>query len=241
MKNILFLILTAASILTAQSKDSTIIFASPDADILAPVHTEQNSAWGVDILLSNNGFGFAGFYRHQYSRDLFGTLTLGIAESKDDNEVEYFDYWGQSFVPGKINRFLMMPVMVGAQYRLFADDITDSFRPYINGGVGPTVVLASPYDREFFSSLSYGRAHYTMGAYIGVGAFFGADMGSLSGINIRYYYVPFPNGIESLQDPDVLVSPGIGETFTPYVIPGKIRKKHDFGGFFITINLGSAF
>ncbi len=241
MKYFLFSFLLGISLLAAQSKDSTIIFSSPDADILTPVQSSYNDAWGVDILLSNNGFGFAGFFRHQYTRELSGTVTLGIAESKDDNEVEYFDYWGQSYVPGKVNRFLMMPVMFGAQYRLFADDITDSFRPYINGGAGPTVVLASPYEREFFNSLGYGRAHYTLGAYVGLGAFFGSEAGSLSGINIRYYYIPFSNGIESLQDPDVLITPGPGETFTPYYAPGKIRKKNDFGGFFITINLGSAF
>lgn len=241
MRHVFLFILIGSVLLSAQSKDSTIIFTSPDPEVTAPAHSDHDRAWGVDILLSNNGFGLAGFYRLQYTRELSGTVMLGIAESKDDNEVEYFDYWGQSYVPGKINRFLMMPVMLGVQYRLFAEDITDSFRPYVNAGAGPTVVLASPYSKEFFNSLSYGRAHYTLGGYLGIGAYFGADMGSLSGINIRYYFIPFVNGIESLKDPDVDVYPGPGETFTPYTIPGKVRKKNDFGGFFITINLGSAF
>lgn len=224
MKNIVLTLFCFGTFLTAQSKDSTIIFSSPEPETQAPIISSYDDAWGVDILLSNNGFGIAGFYRHEYSRDLFGTLTFGIAESKDDNEVEYYDYWGQSYVPGKINRFLMMPLLFGVQYRLFADDITDSFRPYLNAGAGPTLVLAAPYDREYFNSFGYARSHYTVGGFIGAGAFFGSDMGSLSGINIRYYVVPFSGGIESLQE-----------------ITGKIRKKNDFGGFFITINLGSAF
>lgn len=241
MKNFFLSILLTCSFLIAQSKDSTIVFASPELESIKTTPATYNDAWGVDILLSNNGFGLAGFYRHIYSRDLSGTLTFGIAESKDENEVEYYDYFGQSFVPGKINRFLMIPLLFGVQYRLFADDITDSFRPYVNAGAGPTVVLAAPYEREFFNSLSYARSHYTVGGYIGLGAFFGSDLGSLSGINIRYYYIPFSNGIESLRDPDTYVRPQSGETFAPYVIPGKVRKKNDFGGFFITINLGSAF
>lgn len=227
--------------LLPQAKDSSIVFTSPNPDIIAPNRSVQDDGYGVDILLSNNGFGLGGFYRHQYSRDLFGTVVLGIAESKDDNEVEYYDYWGQSFVPGKINRFLMMPVMAGVQYRLFADDITDSFRPYVNAGIGPTVILASPYEREFFNSLKYGRGYYTIGGYIGFGANFGADLGSISGINVRYYFIPVPAGIESLQDPDQDIIPGPTDTFLRYTIPGKIHKKTDFGGFFITINLGSAF
>jgi hypothetical protein len=191
----------------------------------------MGDAWGVDILLSNNGFGIAGFYRHQYSRDLFGTVTLGVAESKDDNEVEYYDWYGQSYIPGKINRFLLVPLHFGVQYRIFADDITDSFRPYVNGGIGPTMVLVHPYrdegtgeQVEYFSSLGLARPHYTLSGYIGIGAFFGSDPGSLSGINLRYYFVPFPNGITSLRNGS-----------------GNIEKKKDFGGFFITINLGSAF
>ena len=241
-KNILFL-LACVSLLTAQSKDSTIVFTSPDPQALKPQQTMLDDAWGVDILLSNNGFGLAGFFRHEYSRNLFGTATFGIAESKDDNEVEYYDYWGQSFVPGKINRFLIMPLLFGVQYRLFADDITDSFRPYVNAEAGPTVILAAPYNREYFSSLSYAQAHYTMGGFIGAGAFFGSDMGSLSGINIRYYYIPVRGGIESLQDPPttyIIPTDGVNPERS-FTVPGKVRKKNDFGGFFITINLGSVF
>jgi len=224
MKNIIYPILFVTSLLLSQSKDSTIIFTSPEQETAKSFESTMDDAWGVDILLSNNGFGLAGFYRHEYSRVLFGTITLGLAESKDDNEVEYYDYWGQSFVPGKINRFLMIPILFGVQYRLFADDITDSFRPYVNAGAGPTIVFAAPYAKEYFNSFGYARSNYTVGGYIGVGAFFGSDMGSLSGINIRYYVVPFSSGIESLQD-----------------ATGKIMRKKDFGGFFITINLGSAF
>ncbi|MDP1677414.1 MAG: hypothetical protein Q8L88_11170 [Bacteroidota bacterium] len=241
MKKIIAVTFIIASILFSQQNDSTIIFESPEQELSKPVQSSFDDAWGADILLSNNGFGIAGFYRHQYTRDLFGTVTLGVAESKDDNEVEYYDYWGQSFVPGKINRFLMIPLHFGVQYRLFADDITDSFRPYVNAGAGPTAVLASPYNREYFNSLGYARTHYTLGGYVGVGAFFGSDAGSLSGINIRYYFVPFSSGIESLQDPETIITPTAGQTFAPYTIPGKIRKKKDFGGFFITINLGSVF
>ncbi len=224
MKNLIAITFIIASSLLSQQKDSAMIFESPEQEFTKPVQSAMADAWGVDILLSNTGFGLAGFYRHEYSRVLFGTVTLGIAESKDDNEVVYYDWYGQSIVPGKINRFLLIPLHFGIQYRIFADDITDSFRPYLNAGVGPTLVLAAPYEREYFNSLRYARSHYTLGGYIGFGAFFGSDPGSLSGINLRYYFVPFSNGIESLQN-----------------VSGRIGRKKDFGGFFITINLGSVF
>ena len=205
--------------------DSTIVFESPNKNLVTAARpSPMLDAWGMDILISNNGFGLGGFYRRQYTNELFGTLTFAISDAKDDNEVEYVTYYGQTIVPGKINRFLLVPLNIGFQYRLFADDILDNFRPYINAAVGPTLVFASPYDREFFNSLGYGQAHYTIGGYVGFGAFFGSDKESLSGINIRYYFVPFSRGIDSMVGGD-----------------GGIQRKKDFGGFFITLNFGSVF
>ncbi len=234
MKKILLLLICVATVLSAQQTDSTIIFESPNKNLTLPTKTEMHDAWGIDILLSNNGFGAAGFYRREFDRELSGTMTFGIADSKDENEIEYVDYWGQTYSPGKINRFLLMPLMLGVQYRIFADDITDSFRPYINAGAGPTLILAAPYEKEWFSSWGYAHSYFTAGGYVGIGAFFGSDMGTLSGVNIRYYFVPVQGGIASMQGPT---------DYTDFANPkpGKVNKKKEFGGFFITINLGSMF
>ncbi|HLP15597.1 MAG TPA: hypothetical protein VK470_05030 [Bacteroidota bacterium] len=212
---------------SANRTDSTIVFTSPRKENPAPAATpeEQNNAWGVDVMLSGNGFGLGAFYRHEYSRDLSGTISFAITDSKDDAEVEYVDWYGQTYVPNKINRFLMMPLYFGTQYRLFADDITDTFRPYVNAGVGPTLILSSPYEREYFNALHYARAHYTAGGYVGFGAYFGSEKSSLMGVNFRYYYIPVAGGIDSMLDPS----------------RGTITKKNDFGGFFITINIGSIY
>lgn len=215
----------------ANAADSTMVFTSPRSDKAAPAAPgDLKHAWGVDVMLSGNGFGLGGFYRKEYSRDLYGTVSFAIAESKDDNEVEYYDWYGQSYVPNKVNRFLVMPLFFGGQYRLFADDITDTFRPYVNAGVGPALILSSPYDREYFNSLHYARSHYTGGGYVGFGAYFGSDKGSLMGVNFRYYYIPVSGGIPSMMNPSL--DPGD---------PAAVIKKTDFGGFFITINIGSIY
>ena len=177
------------------------------------------NAWGMDILISTGGFGLGGFYRREYSRDLSGFVTLSISEAKDDREVEYVDPLGGTYVPGKKNRFLVIPLMVGVQHRLFSSEIRDNFRPYLSAAVGPTLIYATPYKEEFFSALGKGHPYYTVGGYVGIGAFFGSDSAVLFGLNIRYYFVPYSSGIESLDT-------------------GPLKK--DFGGFFITLNVGSA-
>ncbi len=118
---------------------------------------------------------------------------------------------------GKKNRVFLLPVNFGAQYRLFQDAIYDNLRPYLNAGIGPTFVVTTPYEREYFNAFGYAKAKVALGGYFGFGANFGLDKSSLVGINVRYYIVHmFDGGVESLE--------------------GKLR--NDIGGIYLTINLG---
>lgn len=197
--------------------DSTIVFGTIEP---TPISSSAlYNSLGVDIMVSTNGFGLGMFYRHEYSEDFCGFIDFSISEAKDEDEKEFIDpYYGQTFVPGKVNRFLLLPFYVGVQKRLFKDDILDNFRPYITGAVGPTIIYVFPYDEEYFNALGRGRPRYTLGSYFGVGAYFGTARSSLLGLNLRYYYIPYPGGIESLQ--------GIDKT--------------QFGGVYISLSYGGA-
>ena len=202
--------------------------------------TYQN-AWGLDILISNNGLGLGTFYRREFTQDIFGSVSFSISESKDEREVELFDpYLGESFTPGKLNRFLVIPLLLGVQYRVFREDIMDTFRPYVNAGAGPTMIFAAPFIEvigappslqfrqvEFFSSLGKGQAHYTAGGFIGFGANFGTEKSNVFGVNFRYYFTYlFSDGLASRYDNRT----------------GKVlATKNSFGGFFITLNVGMAY
>ncbi|HLF20786.1 MAG TPA: hypothetical protein VI704_08340 [Bacteroidota bacterium] len=218
--------------------DTTIIFQPANPEILQKSdYKPMLNAWGFDILISNNGFGAGIFYRREFSDDFAGFVNLAISDVKDDAEFERYDYLGNSIVPYKKNRLMLFPLVAGIQYRVFRDDIVDNFRPYFTAGIGPSMVFVAPYATkevisgpggftltqynqvEFFSSLKYGQAKYTLGGFIGLGAYFGMDKGSLSGINMRYYLAPFSNGIEVMEG-------------------GYIK---NFGGFYITLSFGSLY
>ena len=214
-----------------------MVFRPSLAALVSEALFEQRvSAWGFDLLLSDNGFGLGGFYRREISDALAGTVTFAISDVKDEGEIEYVDYYGQSYVPGKKNRLIMLPLMASVQYRLFRDDIVDNFRPYVTVGAGPTTLFVSPYARlvdiplgdgstfkqaqkvDFFESLKYGKAHTTVGGFVGAGAYFGRDRTNVLGLSIRYYFIPVRSGIEVMQG-------------------GFVR---EFGGLFITLHFGSA-
>ncbi|MFI5251202.1 MAG: hypothetical protein ACHQQQ_02115 [Bacteroidota bacterium] len=204
--------------------DTNMVFGALKPPTSQPENTRlYNHTIGVNLLISTNGFGLGGFYRHAYSDELAGFLDLSISEAKDDNEVTYFDpYTGLSYTPGKINRFLLFPLMVGVQERLFKDDIMDNFRPYIEGAIGPTAILVFPYNMEYFSALGHGHFQYTGAAFIGLGAYFGGERSNVMGIAMRYYFIPYPNGILSFDN-------GVQTT-----------NKSQFGGFYITMIFGNS-
>jgi len=175
------------------------------------------NVWGGDIMFGEGGFGLGTFYRRNFSRNWTGFVDLSFSEMKDEREIEYVDYYGNTFVYNKQNRVFLLPLNFGFQYRLFSDVLTEGFRPYITVGVGPTFVMTTPYEKEFFNSFGKAQVHYAAGGYFGIGANFGLSQSSLIGINVRYYYSHlFNDGVENLM--------------------GHFQK--DLGGVYISLNLG---
>ena len=175
------------------------------------------NAWGFDLMISDGGFGFGGFFRHKIADNFTAFTDISFSEMKDEREFEYIDIFGNKFTVGKKNRVFVVPLNFGIQYRLFANQLADNLRPYINLGVGPSFIITTPYSEEFFKSFSYAESRVAAGGYIGFGANFGLNKSSLLGLNFRYYIIKlFDDGVESLEG----------------------RKKDVIGGFFVTFNIG---
>jgi hypothetical protein len=185
---------------------------------LTSMQVFRRNSLGLDVLISSGGFGLGTFYRHEYSDVLSSFIDFSISEAGDDDEKEYIDYYGDRYTPGKVNRFLVLPLFAGLEKRLFKDDIVDNFRPYITAAAGPSMIYIFPYDQEFFTGIGKGTPKYTFGGYIGLGAYFGSEYSNFLGLNMRYYFLPYPGGLEDLQG----------------------QKKTEFGGFYISLKLGSA-
>jgi len=184
---------------TTSGIDSQYVFM-PMRNIV-PDTVERTNALGLDLMIGNSGFGAGFFFRQAMSSTLSWTLTFSGSEAKASNEVDYIDPGtGQKYVPGKINQLWVFPLMVGLQYRLFKDEITDSFRPYVFAGVGPNAVFSAPYEQPLSYSFSHGKGYYGFGGYFGGGAYFGLDPNTLLGISVRYYVLPMSHGIESMQN-----------------------------------------
>jgi len=203
---------------TSSIPDDTLFIFQPARPLIDSVgiSAEYHDALGFDVLFSNSGFGVGGFYQHNYSTKLSGFINLGITGSRSGDEFEEYDSYANDWrVPGKINRLYTFPLTLGVRYRLLDEVLVDNFRPYVNAGVGPTMIVALPYAYEFFKSFGHARAYFTGGGFVGIGAEIGGSK-PLLGVNLRYFYIPIRPGVESLRNNPIT----------------------DFGGLFLTMNVG---
>ncbi|GEM_PF-168935 len=203
--------------------DTVFVFQSPRPLIIQEELLESKmNSWGIDLMFSESGFGVGAYMQKNFSRDfgIFGNFLISGARNRDEfeqyicnietNECEW-KVWN------KVNRLYIIPITLGAQYNLFGDELSDSFRPFVSAGLGVSFVASLPYDREFFSSFKYSSAYTRFASFAGVGANFSITGKTIFTLNIRYYYIPFGgDGLESIKNSPI----------------------HTFGGLFLSMSFG---
>ncbi len=227
MKRILpYFLLAAFAALSfpVQAQDGgRIVFTDPkstsdkvlsDEDLQPRMHS-----WGADLMIGTDGFGLGFFYTRTLSDVTTAFANVSFSEAKDDRQRDFIDPWYGQYSLNKTNYVFRIPLFFGLQYRLFKESITDNFRPFLNGGAGPVMLYISPSKGDFLSSLGGGHTRYTYGGFLGVGANFGFDRSSVLVVNVRYYLIPIPSGIQSVEQ-------------------GTMSNAN---GFYITLNFGTAF
>ena len=200
------------------------IAAQQDTASVAP------GSWlvGVEMILTNSGFGLGGYYRDSLSSNYAFLAEARVGTGKDPREIAFFDNFGRKSIPGKANYLLEAPIRVGFQRRLFASKIEDNFRPFVEALAGPTVGWEYPYfddcngnqifELEFdcsgdglidpeegekrfdaFTALPKGTFRLGVGGSVGVGAHFGSSRKGVRGFRINYSGSHFFKGIQLLE------------------------------------------
>ncbi len=223
------LFLSLALLCAGQGEDSKVYEIKDSAYIFKPVKPittyqakkgQISDAWGIDLLFSDHGFGLGTFYQKYFNDKMLGFVSLYASGAHNTDEFESWDpVKGEWVVPNKINRIYMFPTMCGVQYFVLKDKLAESFRPFVSAGAGPTLIVATPYSKDWFESFNYAKSYMRFGGFIGLGSYFGSLVGPLIGVNARYYYIPFGGkGLESIKD---------------YPIK-------NFGGVFLSLSLGTS-
>lgn len=147
-------------------------------------------SWAVGIMYAENGFGLYGTYSKRTGRITSAVIKLSVSGVSDPNEVEYYDYYGNSYVRDKINRVFASTLSIGIKHNIFFDDLEGNFKPYIKGGIAPTLILMTPYDRGFFNAFAYSQTSFGLGVFGGLGIEYYESRSLGMSLGLEYYYTP---------------------------------------------------
>ena len=209
MKPVVFLV---ASLMISASA-----FAQSEPEVMNP----YGSSEGFLVQLTNSGFSLGAYLTRAISEHGSFHLDASIGAGKDEREARFFRF-GSSFVPGKANYLLMMPVQAGFSQRLFSETIEDNFRPFVSFTTGPTVGWQYPYfsdcdgtgnlneafecpdgrtERVYsvFEALPRGEFRMGFGTTFAFGAFFGDGEYTTQGIRLGYSLNYFFEGVQLME------------------------------------------
>jgi len=175
------------------------------------------SGIGLQILVTNSGFGLGGYLTRVVNGSLSFVLETSLGAGKDERELKFFRF-GTSYIPNKAHYFMMLPVHVGFVHRLFKNDIEDNFRPFVQFTGGPTLGWEYPYFRDNngngvyesdlgertydpISGIVKGTFRPGIGVSVAIGAHFGFSRRVTQGVRIGYSFTYFIKGIQLLEPP----------------------------------------
>ena len=185
----------------------------PPPESEGPAHF--GTGLGASLLLTNYGFGLGGVYRVAVRETTSLVAEVSVGAGKDEREQEFFvGFFGDTVIPFKRSNFLMTPLHVGVEQRLFRASIEDSFRPFVQLLGGPALGFQWPYfddrngdgirgsdERKLGALAGLGDGDFRLGAggTLAIGAYFGESRRATQGIRIGYVGSYFFDAVELLE------------------------------------------
>ncbi|MCK5346108.1 MAG: hypothetical protein KAR20_22010, partial [Candidatus Heimdallarchaeota archaeon] len=124
----------------------------------------ENEA-GAVFAMTETGSGFGGFMLWPISSRIHVGATLDAFFLRDSRQVDLVDpYTGYMYTFNKQNNVYIFDLLVTIKRRFFAEDMDDSFRPFLSAGIGPTFGLNSPEDDTLPN-----EKEWTIGGFVGGG------------------------------------------------------------------------
>jgi hypothetical protein len=174
----LILIFSITNIIYAQN----IIESDEDA-LLRQAKKEA----GIVFSMAEMGTGFGAFYALPIGSIFHVGATIDGYFLRDSKEVEFVDpYTGGYYSINDANDVYIIDLMITIKRRLFADDMDDSFRPFITGGFGPVYGMNFPNSDQLPN-----QNEFSFGGFVGAGADISVENKFFISIRGQYRILPF--------------------------------------------------
>jgi hypothetical protein len=142
---------------------------------------------GLVFTMAETGSGFGAFYAIPFGATWHVGATINAYFLRDSKQFDYQDpYTGYMYSMNDVNNVYIFDAMITLKRRLWAEDMHDSFRPFLTGGFGPVFGFNNPEDER----LPY-QEEYSFGGFFGAGADVSVDKKFFISIRAQYRVLPF--------------------------------------------------
>ncbi|MCK4560649.1 MAG: outer membrane beta-barrel protein [Calditrichia bacterium] len=174
------LILLFAFIQTTHAQDD---LNSSEDDYLKQAKTEA----GFVFTMAETGSGFGAFMALPFGSIFHVGAIVDAYFLRDSKQFEYMDpYTGGIYSINKVNDVYIFDLMLTLKRRFFAEDMHDSFRPFISGGFGPVFGMNFPEDES-----KNDQKEWSFGGFVGAGADVSVDRKFFISVRAQYKILPF--------------------------------------------------
>jgi hypothetical protein len=191
---------------------------------------------GLTLFQTNEGSGFGGYleYSLKNADRLVAQLNF-VSVSGDDYPLYYYDYYtGQTYYYENADkrRLMFLPLYIGYKKVLFADQIANNFRPYLEVLGGAVMALDPPNISDFSERIKKMTTAWAPGYQLGGGIDFLYGPGVIVSLFAGYDYVKFGHKIDI---PETYYYDDGTEVYNNY------SGQKDFSGLVLKLSFGKKF
>ena len=142
---------------------------------------------GLVFTMAESGSGAGAFIALPFGSIFHVGVAIDAFFLRDSKQFEYADpYTGGLYSINDINDVYIFDAMITLKRRLFADDMDDSFRPFITGGFGPVYGMNFPENDNLPN-----QKEFSFGGFVGTGADISVDKKFFISVRAQYRFLPF--------------------------------------------------
>jgi len=166
----------------------TNVLSQEDSDLYSQDKYEKISTeGGLVFTMAESGSGGGAFFSLPFGSLFHAGVAVDVLFLRDSKQIEYRDpYYGGVYQMNKINNVYIFDFQISIKRRLFADDLDDSFRPFLSGGLGPVFGMNFPEDES-----KPDQYEWSIGGFVGGGADITFDKKYFVGVRGQYRMIPF--------------------------------------------------
>lgn len=153
---------------------------------------------GLTLITTDRGSGVGGFYEWSINTSNRITIQSNLLVIKGSYPI--YDSWtGTYYERTDKRRLTLMPVLVGYKRILFADQIANNFRPFIDFSAGPVVAFDPPNISDFVDRMKQIDVAYTGALRVGAGVDFTYGPAAIVSFYFGYEMIRFSKTLDKAE------------------------------------------